>query len=87
MEALLRFLFVVILIYYGFRLVIRYVVPWMIARFMKKQQEKFNQMNGFADTNYNQKKDGEVNIKTRQAHKTKEDDNFGEYVDFEDVDD
>ncbi len=86
MEVFLRFIFVVVLIYYGFRLVVRYVVPWMIARFMKKQQDKFNQMGGFNNPNHNQPKEGDVNIKTTQTHKSKKDDGFGEYVDFEDVD-
>ncbi len=87
MEVFLRFIFVVVLIYYGFRLVIRYVVPWLIARFMKKQQDKFNQMNGFANSSDNQKKEGDVDLNTKRNQKSKEDDGFGEYVDFEDVDD
>lgn len=87
MEALLRFLFVVVIIYYGFKLFLRYVVPWMITRFMKKQQDKFNQMNGFPNSEHSRKKDGEVNIKSKQTKKSGEDTSFGEYVDFEDVDD
>lgn len=87
MEALLRFLFVVVIIYYGFRLFFRYVVPWIIARFMKKQQDRFNQMNGFPDSKHSRKKDGEVNIKSKTTKKSENDTNFGEYVDFEDVDD
>ncbi len=88
MEALLRFIFVVVIIYYGFRLVIKYVVPWLIGRFMKKQQDKFNQMSGFGNNNHNQAKEGEVHIKKKRSQKTDNADNeFGEYVDFEDVDD
>lgn len=87
MEALLRFIFVAVIIYYGFKLFLRYVVPWMITRFMKKQQDKFNQMNGFPNSEYSRKKDGEVNIKSKQTKKSGGDKSFGEYVDFEDVDD
>ena len=87
MEVFLRFIFIVVLIYYGFRLVIRYVVPWLIARFMKKQQDKFNQMGGFSNSGYNQTKEGDVNLNTKRNQKSKKDDGFGEYVDFEDVDD
>jgi len=87
MEALLKFIFIVILIYYGFRLAIRYLVPWFIKRTMKKQQDKFSQMGGFNNSGYNQTKEGDVNINTKRTQQSKEDDGFGEYVDYEDVDD
>ncbi len=87
MEALLRFIFVVVLVYYGFKLVARYVMPWVITRFIKKQQEKFNSMNGFPNANHNSTNEGEVHIKTKKSNSAKNDDGFGEYVDFEDVDD
>lgn len=87
MEALLRFIFIIVVIYYGFRLFFRYAVPWIITRFMKKQQDKFNQMNGSHNSKFSQKKEGEVNIKSKHTKKTEEDASFGEYVDFEDVDD
>lgn len=87
MEALLRFLFIVVLLYYGFKLVIRYVAPWLLSQFMKKQQDKFNQMNGFANSDYSKKKEGEIHIKTKPSKEDKEGNDFGEYIDFEDVDD
>jgi len=88
MEAILRFIFVVVIIYYGFRLVFRYVAPWLLGRFMKKQQDKFSQMNGSGNTGYDQAKEGEVHVKKNKSQKTdNSDDDFGEYVDFEDVDD
>jgi len=87
MNAFLNFILVLVIVYYGFKLVARYVVPWVITRFIKKQQEKFNNMNGFPDTNPNATNGGEVHVVTKQKNKTKGDDNFGEYVDFEDVED
>ncbi len=86
MEALLRFIFVAVIIYYGFKLFFRYAMPWLISRFVKKQQDKFNQMNGFPKSDYSRKEEGEVNIKSKKENKTNEDTDFGEYVDFEDVD-
>jgi hypothetical protein len=87
MDFLLRFILIVVIVYYGFKLVARYVMPWVITRFIKKQQEKFNNMNGAPNSNHNEKNDGEVHIKTKQSKKHKNDNRFGEYVDFEDVDD
>jgi len=88
MEAILRFIFVVIILYYGFKIVFRYVAPWLLGRFMKKQHDKFNQMNGFENNDYDQSKEGEVHVKKKESQKTNNiDDEFGEYVDFEDVND
>lgn len=86
MERFFGFLFVAVLIYYGFKLMFRYAVPWMIARFMKKQQDKFNRMNGFDNAGNSSNNEGDVHIKTRQAQKPKKDTDFGEYVDFEEID-
>ncbi len=86
MEALLRFIFIIVLVYYGFKLVARYVMPWVITRFIKKQQQKFNDMNGVNNSNYDPTNEGEVHIKTKKTKSAKNDDDFGEYVDFEDVD-
>ena len=80
---LIFFLFV-----YGFRLFLRYGMPWLLGRFMKKQQEKFNQaynqQQGFGQG----KTDGEVEINVPSKKEQKKDNGFGEYVDFEeDVED
>ncbi len=60
-------------------------MPWLLTRFMKKQQEKFNNMNGFPNNNPQNSRDGEVHIKTKKSNNVKDDSDFGEYVDFEDV--
>ena len=86
MEALLRFLFIVVIIYYAIKLFIRYALPWFLARFMKKQAEKFSGMNGFPNAENNQAKDGEVRMEDSNVKKKNKDDSgFGEYVDYEDV--
>jgi len=85
LEALLKFILVIILIYYGLRLTIRYVVPWLLARFVAKQQEKFNNMNGFQNQSQGNRQDGDINIKKEKPDQNKDDSDFGEYVDFEEV--
>ena len=85
MEAFLRFIFIVFIIFYGIKLFVRFALPWLLARFMKKQQDKFNNMSGFPNNNQNRTKDGEVHIKTKPSNNAKDDSDFGEYVDFEDV--
>jgi len=53
---------------------------------MKKQQEKFNNMSGFQNRDYNRSDEGEVKVKSNSTNTSKDDSEFGEYVDFEDVD-
>lgn len=82
----MKFLFVVIIIYYIFKLFIRYALPWFLARFMKKQQEKFNGMGGFNQNSYSNADDGEIKVKSTRSSKSTDDSDFGEYVDFEELD-
>jgi hypothetical protein len=86
LEALLRLIFIVIIIYYGFRLFFRYAVPWLLARFMRKQQEKYANMSGFDKQQQNSKSE-DVNFKEASDIRNNNDKDFGEYVDFEDVED
>lgn len=86
MEFLFTVIIVFILLGYLFKLFFRYALPWIMGRYMKKQQEKFYQgfnQQGGANT---YTKEGDVKIRQNQKKKHKDDDDFGEYVDFEDVD-
>lgn len=83
MDVLLGIILFFILFYYIFKLFLRYALPWLLARFMHKQQNKFYQQQGFQSEN----QEGEVKIKRDKSKKAKDDSSFGEYVDYEDVDD
>ncbi|VAW29625.1 hypothetical protein MNBD_BACTEROID07-488 [hydrothermal vent metagenome] len=79
--GLLKVIFILILIWYVIKLIVRYVVPKIILRFINKQQ-------GFSNDDNRRKpaKEGEVNIKMEHPSKSKiDEDDFGEYVDFEEV--
>lgn len=75
---------------YLFRLFIRYGLPYILGRFIRKQQENF--AGGFQQNDFSQKKstnDGEVKVKRKKSttkQKDQSDKTFGEYVEFEDVD-
>ena len=83
----MKFLFWVILffviIYYGFKLFFRYGLPWILSRFVQKQQEKYNRNQGFNPD----KQEGDVTVKNNASKQEKNDAGFGEYVDFEDIKD
>jgi hypothetical protein len=82
MDMLLGILLFFVIIYYVFKLFLRYGLPWLLARFVKKQQDKYNQQQNGSQ----ERKDGEVKIKNKTPQKIKDDKSFGEYVEFEDLD-
>ena len=87
LEFLLSVILIFLLLGYAFRLFFRYGLPWLMGRYMKSQQQKFYE--GFDKTagNSRDKKEGEAEIKQTRKKTKKDDNDFGEYVDFEDVDD
>jgi hypothetical protein len=86
MELFLKFIFVVVVIYYSGLLFFRYGLPWLLARFIRKQQEKFFQqppVSGSGNTEPKAKKQPKVKKKKTDD----KGDTFGEYVDFEEIED
>ena len=83
----LKFIFIVIVIYYAFKLISRYVLPYLLSIFLKKAQD---QMMGRANKDAyekNKKKEGKVSVGYTKESKSKANkDELGEYVDFEEVD-
>lgn len=88
---MLKFLFFIIVIYFLFRFLGRYILPWLIKRYIKKSQQKFYKQNPEADPGFQKKqkkKEGDVNIKTGKKKKhNQEKEELGEYVDYEEIDD
>lgn len=83
MKIFLGLILFFVFLWYGFKLFLQYVLPWLIGRFMKNQQKKYSQFG--QQQNTSQKREGDVEIKNKRAAKSKDDDGFGEYVDFEDI--
>jgi hypothetical protein len=82
MSTFLWVIFIFIGFYYGFQLFFRYVLPWLLTRFIKKQQEKF------ANMNQGRASQDEIRVNTnKKKESTKDDGSFGEYVDFEEIED
>lgn len=88
--SILRLFAIIAIIYIIFRLMIRYLLPYIVKRFVEKQKEKFYQANPHMrkdeeETQKKHRKDGEVNIKHTTKSKKLNTDDVGEYVDFEDI--
>jgi len=84
--GLLRTLLILAIIYYGFKVLARYIFPIFLKRFVKKAQDNFERQQGYVDPDEAKKREGEVNIKSNtQSQSTNEStkDELGDYVDFE----
>ena len=86
MVGFIRTLLIIITFYYLFKLIARYVLPFLVKKgvenMQKKQQEEFNRYREEA-----QKHEGEVIIQTKGNRKDQKQEKGteGEYVDFEEV--
>lgn len=99
MESFINFVLVLILIWLGFSLFIRYVFPRLLMFYVKRKQKKMMEQMGINPDDIEGKKgkngkkgkkgkEGDVNI-DKVPHKDRKGstENMGEYVDFEEIDD
>ena len=75
--SLLRTLVVIVVAYYLFKVLFRYIVPMLFRLLIKKYTS------GSASQR-KQKKEGEISVDAPPKSST-ENDNLGEYVDFEEI--
>ena len=78
----LRTVFIILIIYYGVRIITRYVLPVLLNRGLKNMQQKMQSQQ--RDQQRNVRRDGEVTIENRTNSRSSSQ-NRGEYVDFEEV--
>ncbi|HOI48322.1 MAG TPA: DUF4834 family protein [Prolixibacteraceae bacterium] len=79
----IRTLFIILVIYYGFKLVTRYLLPLLMEKTIKNMQSRMQEQ--IRDQQRAGRRDGEVTIERNpQQPKTNFSDK-GEYVDFEEV--
>ena len=87
-----RTIVIIFIIFYGFRLLSRYVFPWLLKRWMNKKMQQFQ---GQAQQQFRSQEqarefakehEGEVKIKTPKQSTKNESDDLGDFVDFEEVD-
>lgn len=89
MESFLNFIMILILIWLGFSLFIRYVFPRLLLYWVKRKQKKMMEQMGIKPDGFKEKKhrSGEVSIdQNPKKDKKGSTENMGEYVDFEEVD-
>ena len=89
MAGFLNFIMIMILIWLGFSLFIRYIFPRLLLLWIKRKQKKMMEQMGVKPENEKEKKgkEGDVTIdQVPDKDKKGSIENMGEYVDFEEVD-
>lgn len=84
METFLSIIFWVLVIYYLIKLIVRYLFPFLLVRFINRMQ---NKMGGFQSHTDNSSREGEVKVKYNPESNPKSNNDLGEYIDFEEVKD
>ncbi len=80
----LRTILIIILIYYAFKIIARFILPLFLKKMMHNVEKKFTEQQQNT-THQTHVKEGETVIdKTPNAH-AKSNKDVGEYVDYEDI--
>lgn len=79
----LKTVFIIIVIYYGFKFLARYLFPMLLDKGIKNMQNKMYEQQ--RETQRRQRSPGDVTIEYNNQNGTKKSANRGEYVDFEEV--
>ncbi len=83
-ESILKTVLIILLIYFGFKIFIKWFGPLILKWFLKRIGQKFQQQfNGPSPTNAS--KTGKVDIETDLPKSGKTNKKVGEYIDFEEI--
>ncbi len=82
----LRTILVILVIYYAFKIIMRFAFPLLMKKFMGKMERKFQEQHGQYQPNQPRTKVGETVIDKKPSSNNPSNNNVGEYVDYEDVD-
>jgi hypothetical protein len=89
--GLLRTIVIIGLFYYGFKLLAKYVFPWLLKRWVNKKMGQFQNQGQqqYQDQekakDFSKQHEGEVKIKARGSKTKSETKDIGDFVDYEEV--
>lgn len=82
--GLVKVILIILLIYYGIKILSRLLAPYLVKYVAKKAEQRFGQQFGGFEKQKPPRKEGEVTIdkmpNTQSSNK-----NVGEYVDYEEI--
>ena len=76
------------LFYYLFKMIMRWLTPFLLKYFANKMQDRFEQQfnQHYQNQQHQSEEEGSVIIDKTNTSNQKKSNNLGEYVDFEEVD-
>lgn len=80
----LRTVVVIVIIYFGIKMVTKYLLPMLIDKGVKNMQQKMQDQQ--RQNQGSKRPEGEVTIESKNKNDQQNNQNRGEYVDFEEVD-
>ncbi len=81
----LRTILIIILIYYGLKFVGKLLFPIFFQKMVKNVEKKVREQQGYQDPQ-NNVKEGETTIDRKPTQNKESNNNVGEYIDYEEVD-
>ncbi|TVZ27787.1 uncharacterized protein DUF4834 [Gillisia sp. Hel_I_86] len=84
-ESILKTVLIILLIYFGFKIFIKWFGPLILKWFLKRVGQKFQQQFNGSTAQKSQKK-GKVEINSDIPKTSKSNKKVGEYIDFEEID-
>ena len=86
MVGLLRTILIIMLIYFGLKILTRLFAPILMKSLAKKVEKKFGQQFGNQQYQQQSKPEGEVSIDKIPRQQKSSNKKVGEYVDYEEID-
>lgn len=80
--SFLRTLAIILLVFYGIRLMFRYLAPFLLKMFINKQRKAYENA---TQSDGSEAKDGEIHIKANGNAQRHDDESLGDYVDYEEI--
>ncbi|MCH4823266.1 DUF4834 family protein [Gramella lutea] len=88
LSGVLKTVLIVLLVYFGLKILLRFFGPLILKWFMKKMGQKFEKQfnQQFGGAGQNQHKKGKVSIDKKPKSERQSNKNVGEYIDYEEID-
>ncbi len=83
--SFLRTILIILLIYYGAKLIVRYVIPVFLKNYVEKKMGTFTSPGQQQNNHQKKQKEGKVTIDYIPKSDKKVENSEGEYIDFEEV--
>ncbi|MEZ4797761.1 MAG: DUF4834 family protein [Flavobacteriaceae bacterium] len=86
LTGFVRTILIILLIWYGLKIVTRLLAPYLVRYVSKKAEQRFGQQFRTQQRPSTKQKEGEISIDKMPNQNTSGNKDLGEYVDYEEID-